>query len=430
MVNLAVVGAGIGGCCAAYFARKYFPGVDVTIYEAQGRIGGRILTHNLGRTNFELGASFLSSLNRVLLGIAFAQQLKMKPVEESMNFSIWNGSELIFRSNKQSYATILRLLAKNKLSLTRTFLLLKKAKSQVNRLYENEQKNPSDMAEIFESTGLNKYHQKTFSEALEERGASQAFINEIVTPITRVIYSQNATLGGFAGLSSLIGVYSGVTSRLVNGNSALPVHLAERSNAAVKLNKKVEKVEKMPNGSYRVYAGDDKVVFDAVIIATPLELANIELDGFSLPDWEPQTYQTVHQKIMRGTVDLSCFGLENYADPPAMVLTTKDADPITHYRLHKTDNNEFLVTFSSTKPLDSKKLNALFKNGAVTVLDHCWKAAYPIFKPLAKLPPTCIDKRLMYINAIEPSVASMEASALSALNAVRMLGLPAQQVNR
>ena len=46
MSNLAVVGAGIGGCSAAYFARKTLPGIKLTIYDAQDRIGGRILTYN------------------------------------------------------------------------------------------------------------------------------------------------------------------------------------------------------------------------------------------------------------------------------------------------------------------------------------------------------------------------------------------------
>jgi len=163
-------------------------------------------------------------------------------------------------------------------------------------------------------------------------------------------------------------------------------------------------------------------VFDGVIIATPLELAAIRFDGLSVQDWLPQTYQAVYKSVMRGVFDPDYFGLENSADPPATVLTTKDSGPITQYSIHKASDGQSLVTISSPEPLNHNAFNGLFKDGGVRVLEHCWKAAYPVFRPLPRLPPTRIDERLMYVNAIEPAVSSMETSALSALNAVRMLG--------
>jgi prenylcysteine oxidase/farnesylcysteine lyase len=422
MANLAVVGAGIGGCFAAYFARKYLPGVNVTIYDSQDRIGGRILTYNAGGVTMELGAAFFNGFNRTLLGTVKAEGLKMTPVEERRDFAVWNGSEVVFRSNKQSFATIFSLLAKYQLSLARTFLLLRKVRGQVAKLYQEELKNPSDIGELFESIGLDKWHKKPFFEELIERGVSQAFIDEVVTPITRVIYSQNADLGGFAGLSSLIGVYSGATYSLAGGNSSLPFYLAKASNAAVKLGRKVDRIEKISKGTYRVYTEGEKAVFDGVIIATPLELADIEFDGLSVHDWAPQPYQAVYRRVMRGVFDPNYFGLKKSADPPAIVLTTKDADPITQYSIQKASNGESLVTISSTKTLNSNVFSGVFKNGAVSVLEYCWKAAYPVFKPVTKLPSTRIDKRFMYVSVVEPSVSSMETSALSALNAVRLLG--------
>ena len=135
----------------------------------------------------------------------------------------------------------------------------------------------------------------------------------------------------------------------------------------------------------------------------------------------PQPYQTVYRRVMRGIVDPDYFGLKKSADPPAIVLTTKDADPITHFSIQKANNGESLVTISSPKPLIPTYSMVSSKMDAVTVLEHCWKAAYPVFKPITKLPSTRIDKRFMYVNAVEPSVSSMETSALSALNAIRLL---------
>ena len=101
MTNLAIVGAGIGGCLAAYFARKYLPNQNVTIYDSQNRIGGRIQTYKESGVTIELGAAFFNGFNKTLLGIINAEQLKIAPIEDSKDFAVWNGSKIVFRSNKQ-----------------------------------------------------------------------------------------------------------------------------------------------------------------------------------------------------------------------------------------------------------------------------------------------------------------------------------------
>jgi prenylcysteine oxidase / farnesylcysteine lyase len=419
MSNLAVVGAGIGGCSAAYFARKLLPDINVTIYDSQDRIGGRILTRNTAGVSLELGAAFFNRFNKTLIDVLKTEKLKTTPVER-MDFAVWNGSKFIFRSNK-SLTAYLKLFAKYKLSLTRTYLLLRKVRAQIAKLYQEEHKNPTDIRQIFESTHLNKWHNKTFHEALKERNINQAFINEIATPITRTIYSQNEDLGAFAGISALIGVYSGAIYRLAEGNSSLPTHLARTSKAKIKLDQKVDAIEKTPKGNYRIHTGNDTTVFDSVIIATPMELADIKFDGIPLQESRTQSYQSVYQSVMRGVFNPEYFNLNNSTATPATVLTTKESGPKTHYSIQKVSHGESVVTISSTEPLNHATFTDIFKNSPVSLFDHCWKAAYPKFKPLSKLPPTRIDKRLMYLNAIETAVSSMETSMLSAKNAARML---------
>ncbi len=420
MSNIAVVGAGIGGCSAAYFASKLFPGVKITIYDSQDTIGGRILTCNVAGHPIELGAAFFNRINRTLLDIVKTEKLETTPVER-INFAVWNGSKFVFRSNRESLTTFLKLLLKYRLSLTRTYLLLRKVKSQVARLYQKEATNPTDMRQIFDSVHIDKWQNKTFCEALKERNIEQVFIDEIATPITRIIYSQNEDLGAFAGISSLIGIYSGETYSLAEGNSILPIHLVRSSNATIKMGKKVDAIEKTSEDNYRVHTENDAMVFDNVIIAAPLELADIKFDGLSLEAYGLQTYQSVYRSAMRGVFNPEYFNLDNSIDPPNTILTTKKMGPITHYSIQKTSHDESVVTISSTEPINSVTFKDIFKNSPFSVFDHCWKAAYPIFKPLSKLAPTRIDKGLMYLNAIEPMVSSMETSVLSAKNAVRML---------
>ncbi len=359
MENLAIVGAGIGGCLAAYFSSKYLSNVNVTIYDSQNRIGGRILTYKESGVKIELGAAFFNGFNKTLLSIINVERLKISPLEDSKNFAVWNGSQIIFRSNKHSFATTSRLLARYRLSLVRTFLLLRKARRQFAKLYREELKNPADISDLFESVGLNQWYGMSFLDQLIQSGVSPAFIDEVVTPLTRTIYSQNADLGGLAGVSALIGVYSGPTYSLIEGNSSLPVYLANASKAAVKLGQKVDKIEKTSSGTYRLYSNNEEAVFDNVIMATPIELADIEFDGLSSHDAKPQPYQTVYRRIMRGIVDPNYFGLKESAEPPAIVLTTKDADPITNFSIQKVSKGESLVTISSPKPLNPNIVNGV-----------------------------------------------------------------------
>jgi len=79
MVNLAVIGAGVGGCSAAYFARKFLPNVNVTIYDVQDRVGGRILTRNSGGVTLELGAAFFNRFNRTIMDIVRTEGLNLSP---------------------------------------------------------------------------------------------------------------------------------------------------------------------------------------------------------------------------------------------------------------------------------------------------------------------------------------------------------------
>ncbi len=420
MTKIAVIGAGVGGCAAAYFAKTYLPNTKVTIFEDQQRVGGRILTQKSYGTDLELGAAFFNGANRTILELKNALKLSAQQVEQYGDFLIWDGANIVFRSNQNGLINNLKIFSKYKSSVLNMMRHLNKAKSKLADFYLHQQKNPTEIDSLFESSGLKEFTQKPLDVLLSEVGINRKFIDEVIAPITRTIYSQNADLGGFAGLGSLIGVYGYPIYRFDEGNSALPANLIEKSNTLVKQNQKVTSIEKTSNDQYIVSVGEATETFDGVIIATPLEGADIKFEGINFPRWEPQQYQPVYTKIMRGVVDQSYFGLNN-SKLPAIVLTTKDADPIKHCGIQNVDNKESIVTFTSTDLIPHDLFRDIFKSQSTPVLEHQWKAAYPIFKPLTKLPPTKLDRGLLYVNAIEPAISSMETSALSALNCIQML---------
>ena len=421
MVNLAVIGAGIGGCSAAYFARKYLPDSKVTVYEMKNRVGGRAFTFNLEGMKNELGASFFNSSTKIICGLVDEMGLKAKKLEEFMDIAVWNGTEITFKSSQPTFYKLLSLFTKYHLSVPKLLLLLRNANGKIKKLYKLQETNPAEFWKLFESAGLDQYYKMPFDKILVEIGVDKKFIDELITPITRIIYSQNAGLGGFAGLSSLLGVYSDAVYSLKDGNDVLPRKLLEASDSKVKLETKVKSIEKTPNGSFRVIVGEDSSVFDAVIVATPLEVADIAFDGLENKKWQLREYQKIFIRLMKGTVNSRYFNLDSSAKLPSIILTTRETDPITRFSISgSTKDNESWVAVTSTEPISNDLLGDLFKNGA-TVLDHTWTAAYPIFKPTQKIPNTSLDSKLLYPNAIESTASSLETSAFAALNSIKTI---------
>jgi uncharacterized protein with NAD-binding domain and iron-sulfur cluster len=418
MVNLAIIGAGIGGCSAAYFSKKYFPYSNVTVFERGKRVGGRALTFDDGKRKSELGATFFNFNNRIVFDLIKEMKLNVKNLEESTDIAIWNGNEIVFKASQLNFYNMLKLIVNYKINMLKMLFSLREAKEKINRLYRK--KKPAEFWELFESTGLDGWYRKRFDQILIELGIDKKFIDEIVTPITRIIYSQDGMLGGFAGFSSVLGVYDGSSYRLDEGNDILPKRLIEASNSKVKLESKVESVERTSNDSFRISAGDNSSIFNGVLIACPLETANITIDVDLNQELQSREFQKIYIRLMTGEVKRTYFNLDKSAELPSVILTSKDADPITRFSIKKLEKNDSMVTITSKKPIGNKLLDEIFNNGR-TVLDHTWNAAYPIFKPIERIPTTCISKGLIYLNAIESAASSLESSSFAALNGIKMI---------
>jgi predicted NAD/FAD-binding protein len=331
MVTIAVIGAGIGGCSAAYFAHKYLPSSKVTVFEMENRIGGRVFTYTGEKMSIELGASFFNSNNKTIYGLVNEMGLKTKKLEQIMDIAVWNGTEITFKSSQPMFYKLISLFKDYNLSVPKLLFLLRKASGKIKKLYKLQEKSPAEFWDLFENAGLDQYYKVSFDKLLVDNGVDQTFINEVITPITRIIYSQNAGLGGFAGLSSLLSVYGEAVYSLKDGNEVLPQKLLEVSNSNVELDSKVKSIEKTSNGSFRVLVGDNASVFDVVVVAVPLEVADIAFDGIDNEKRQLREYQKIYIRLMKGTVDLRYFNLDSSSRVPSIVLTSEEADPITRF---------------------------------------------------------------------------------------------------
>lgn len=424
MLNLAIIGAGVGGCSAAYFAQKHLPSSKVTVYEMDNRIGGRVFTFRENDVLNELGATFFNPNNKIVCSLVNKIGLEVKNLLDQMDIAVWNGTEIVFRSKQSKFYSMLNLFSNYKLNVPKLLLVLKAAHKKIMKLYDKEE--PLELEEFFERLGLDYWYKRPFDEILIEMGMNGRFIDEIVTPITRIIYSQNAELGGFAGLSSLLGVYAKTMYALKDGNDVLPTKLLEKSTSTIKLEHKVNRIEKKSNGSFYVQVGDDLKIYDAIVVATPIELSGIRFEGLTYPMHHKCEFQKIHVRLMKGELNLRYFNLDTSKNLPSIVLTSREADPITRFSINKLKDGSSLVALTSTKSIKENLLGDLFVQGKL-VLDHTWNAAYPIFKPIKTIPPTCIDDGLVYVNAISSAVSSLETTAFSALNCIKLLK---NQLNR
>lgn len=415
MVNLAVIGAGVGGCSAAYFAQKFLSDSKVTVYETKNRIGGRIFTYHNPQIQKEIGAEFFNQSNKIVSGLVAELNLQTKKINGLMNIAVWNGNEFVFQLNQSTFRTMLSLVTKHKLSIPKLLFNLKKAEHNIKNLYK--QQNSTQFNNLFQKAGLDGWYKRFFDEILLEHGVDQSFVDDLVTPITRLIYTQNAGIAGFAGLVALLGVYSQDINKIKNGNQTFPQKLLKASNANVKLKTKVNAIEKLRNGTYHVHDDNQSSVFDAVIVAAPLEVAKISFDGLTINN-QLREYQTIHTKIMKGQINPDYFNLKS-SNIPSLILTSKKADPITLFSIKQSPNKtQSYATVTSTKPLPDNFVDELFKNGK-TVFNHTWHAAYPVFKPIQKIPEMNLDQNLLYLNGIESAASTLETSAFAALNAVK-----------
>ncbi|MFA5366148.1 MAG: FAD-dependent oxidoreductase, partial [Candidatus Bathyarchaeia archaeon] len=324
MVNLAVVGAGIGGCSAAYFARKLLSNPEITVYEKANRIGGRVLTFKGEQITSELGGTFFNSSNPTVSPLIAETGLQVKKLEEFMDFAVWNGTEILFQSNHPMFYKMLKLVTKYKLSVPRLVRILNDSHRKLEKMYKKAEQ-PAEFWELFEAAGLDKWYKHRFDTLLLEAGVNQTFIDELITPITRIIYSQNAEMAGFAGLVALLGVYADAIYSLKDGNAVFPVALLEKSGSTVQLETEVTSIEKTADQTFRVYGGENSTVFDAVIVASPLETANIQFDGTENQNMPKREYQQIYIRLMKGIVDKRFFNMDGSAKLPSIILTSKQA---------------------------------------------------------------------------------------------------------
>lgn len=425
-LKVAIIGSGIGGCSAAHFLKELITeSMDITIFESNNKIGGRLLSRKIKPVVIELGGTFFHSIN---LNMQYFVDKFSLPKEKFIlpKIGVWNGSKFIYKSSSTALVTNLKLLLRYRRSALNLLSLLKRAKREILSVYANNRLNKhyKTCEELFGSPFLLDCTRKTLEEVLNENGISSKLIKEIIEPGTRYIYHQDIDIDGFAGIATIIASDGSPIYKIKNGNVQLNKALLKSANANVKLNQRIVKITRIENKAFLLTTQKgDSEEYDAVLIAAPLEQADIEFENLAIPDLEKREFRKVFIKLIEGQLNPEYFGMTNVSEIPELLLTTADFtgsfDNLE--TLGKSEAGNFVYNLFSPRPIPEDLVEKMFRE-CIIEEDFHWDYAHPVPKPATQnFQPFLLETRLFYINTVESVASTMETISVAAKNAVLLL---------
>lgn len=292
-VDVVVVGAGIAGLVAARQAAR--SGLDVLLVEARGRVGGRVLNHELrtGRGNvIEAGGAFVGPTQDHI--VRLAQQLKVRTFKEYVAGKSVYVSSL---TGRQEYAGTVppdpTILADAAVLLA--LIDRYAAQIDVDSPWTHPRAREWDsmtLGDFIRRHSVNSRGVSTLIRSWTQPGfgADPDQLSLLFTLFYCAASGNERTTGTFERNSDT--VHGAQERRFVGGSQLIPIRLAKRLGDIVALRAPVERIVQR-DGRVRVHTGRGLVVARRVIVATPPPLV---LDI----DWHPQL-PTQRRKLMQAS---------------------------------------------------------------------------------------------------------------------------------
>lgn len=436
--HVCLIGAGITSATISHFLTKTTldPAPRITVFEKSAKMGGRIASVELqtkyNSVKFEAGASIIAESNQLMSYFAdFLNLSRTSPPDRTLG--LWDGSAFSVRTVANSpWRSRMAFAKRYGVSLVRMRLFVSDLLSRYAQVYPKDGAGTDWRAcetveELFgRSEGLYNLTQIGFAEVVAEKFLP-LFGSEMVAAVTRVNYGQDpAEMNGFSGSVALAG--SGTDLWAVHGGNVQVVNgLLARSGAEVLLNTPVRRVvlkEERGKKLLELQTGSKRWTCDAVVLATPFELAEIAVpdDIAKLLD-VGRTFQRTYATFVMGVLNERTFG----ADPPDSVLTTENvSEPFTSigksWNGNDTDEPPIFKIFSKNS-LDESAMQRIFEQGAKKLVEFPW-LAYPKFHAPESFPKFTVDmdgSMLIYTSPIESAGSAMEMSAVSGANAAALI---------
>ncbi len=456
--SVAVIGAGSGGASAAYYLNRFrhpCSRVNITVYERSSYVGGRSTTVDVygdPTEPVELGASIFVEVNKNLLSAArefglttqgFKPQIKDLP----NTLGVYDGTDWVFMGSESGWWTTAKILWKYGLAPIRTQQLMKKTVGAFLKMYDEPHFPFKDLSQKAYDLGLTEATAATGEQFLQANGIQGSFGIDIIQASTRVNYAQN--LDKIHGLESMVCMATDGAMSIQGGNWQIFDGMLKASGAKVLLNTSVSTIYRHPDGRYAVNSlsssypsGIDLAVHDTIILAAPLQFAELSLTP---PPRNPPPeipYVNLHVTLFTSPrkLDPQAFNLDSAV--PTTILTTvpkTNATPPPFYSISTlrsltnptTHQREYLYKIFSPAPVSAAWLHGILtplpasphdRRDVTWIYEKVWQS-YPYLPPRVTFEDVQLDEegKVWYTSGIESFISTMETSSLMGMNVARLV---------
>jgi prenylcysteine oxidase/farnesylcysteine lyase len=334
--RVAIIGSGIAGAIAAYTLREesriYNVNVEISVFEAQSCVGGRIgYTNRMERSPWVLDVGAVSFLeedwcvNEAIRSTGL--RTRLDPLQGSLG--VWNGREFTFKQDSDQQPSSWWNLGKMMWRYGMSPWTLQQAvkrdldKWQNFHLYSTF----DDISREFKNVGLTGDILQSADAYLRNLNISESYIIEIVEP--KVRFRSNRDLSEVPALDMLLAISQGRRQKVEEGNIRLVERLLLLSRAEIETNTTVEVVSAGTQRRYRlgIKATDSNdhakyPEYDAVIITAPFQSNGIAFHGISTQRNALRPYVQMHTTnvISKDMLSSSFFNISS-STIPSNILT-------------------------------------------------------------------------------------------------------------
>nr|CDS27524.1 prenylcysteine oxidase [Hymenolepis microstoma] len=473
--QIAIVGAGFGGCSTAYFLRRLFGNtLGIRIFECSDHIGGRVraIKYNNGEELYESGAAIFTSNHKYMLMLAKEFRLKvlqLPPPDGALCLHngylatpAWFTKDGPLRFNRFLFA----------MKYFSDFLRFKcsviRHVKEFDLIYERQKNREAFTSPIRLVKSLSPNFEsmlsKSFGNFLDANlKLSKKFCNDVVYGFVANCFCSDLTVHAFAGMTASSGFGASLYS-IVGGNEQIAQNLASRalnSNPPgipreVSLNTTVTKIFKGSQRRYRlIYEETDSGTqkseeFDYVVLAFPLhEDSGIKADpeiAQVLP--KPKPYRKVdfihfHGDLSPVVFPLPADKLKDTDHTGVTILPTEDgymSNGGTYFKYlgrawsvaPKQESDKPLGCFSAFSVPDRTsnpdvEIPRRYALPGWKLVDYTRWYAYPHFAWQRKenlesgFSKFVLADGLIYVNAIEELASNMEFALIGGYNAALLI---------
>ncbi|ANB15495.1 prenylcysteine lyase, putative [Sugiyamaella lignohabitans] len=440
--SIAIIGAGAGGSSAAYHLSNYSRHqVDVTIFDKNDYIGGRVKTIEIEGESYELGGSIFVTVNSLLIEGAEQFNLNISTPEEpegnNSTVSVWDGQELIYDFPRGwSWWKGILFLKDFGLSPLYATYYMRTTIGKFLQLYEEPLFPWSSLTTVVDEVGLTELIGTDSRTWLNKNtSVGTKFQDTILQALTRVNYASNLdhihSLAAMVCLAAEDGV-----RQIVGGNNQIFHNWVKASGAYVKLNHPVSNIVKSNEG-WLV----DGNYFDYVILAAPFAHSDLSIisgthgEDVHLIETEKLipdvpyvelhvTFVLSKEKIDGGNY----FGKYGYSYGTILTTTTPPyAEPqfLSLSQEGTTEKGHYVYKLFSYEDLSDEQLIDIFgwvktPKTLLKVWRKTWYS-YPKMQPVSELANIEIAPNLFYTSGMDPFISTMETNALSGKNIAKLL---------